>query len=167
MKKHDYLLYAALALLSHVAQCAAFILLLVAIGPTAEFPFIAACGLALGAVFIAALSFGFGRGLRPKNPLAKNTCWNAAMVLYILNLALFLLAPEPMAGENIVAMLWNFPIAPALTGAEGVLGGQGSAYLFLGALLCAVEPLCFTLGMTCGAKPAATPDNDKETNPHA
>ena len=167
MKTHDYLLYAAFALLSHTAQCAALILLLAAVGPTAEFPFSAACGLALGAVFIAALSFGFGRGLRPKNPLAKNTCWNAAMVLYILNLALFLLAPEPMAGENIAAMLWNFPIAPALTGAERIIGGQGTAYLFSGALLCAVEPLCFTLGLTCGAKPAATPDNDKETTPNA
>lgn len=150
MKKQAYLHYATLALASHVAQCAALILLLVAVGPTAKFPFSAACGLALGAVFIAALSFGFGWGLRPKAPLAKNTCWNAAMVLYILNLALFLLAPEPMAGGNIAAMLWNFPIAPALTGAERIIGGQGSAYLFSGALLCAIEPLCFTIGITRG-----------------
>lgn len=170
MKNQGYLHYATLALLSHIAQGAAFVLLLLlSAGSTASFSFRTAYGLALGILLTAALSFGFGWGLRPKDPLAKNICWNAAMALYVLNAVAFLLAPEPFSGgfAAMIGTVWSFPIIPALTGAEGVLGGQGMAYLFSGALICAVEPLCFTLGLTRGAKPAATPDNDKETTPNA
>lgn len=168
MKKHDYLRYAACALLSHAAQCCAFVLLLfvAAHNMTSHFSFRTVYGLALGILFTAALSFGFGWGLRPKNALPKTVCWNAAMALYALNLVAFLLAPGTIVGDNIPAWVWNFPIAPALAGVERVAGGQGAAYLFGGALVCAVEPLCFALGMTRGAgdaQTAATPD-DKETN---
>lgn len=169
MKKYDYLHYAALALLNHAAQCCAFILLLfiAAYNMTSSFSFASGYGLALGVLLAAVLSFAFGWGLRPKAPLAKNLCWNAAMALYALNLVCFLLSPEPMLGNNIPAWVWNFPITPALAGAERVLG-EGTVYLFGGALICAVEPLCFTLGITRGAKAAAPDDTDnKETTPNA
>lgn len=178
MKKYDYLHYAGLALVSHIAQGAAFIFLLfvAAHDMTSSFTFRSSYGLALGVLITAALSFGFGWGLRPKAPLPKNICWNSAMALYVLNAAAFLLAPEPFAGgfASMAGTVWSFPIIPALTGAEGVIGGTGAAYLFLGALLAAVEPLCFTLGMTCGgaARERAIPSQtetteNKENEPHA
>ena len=179
MKKYDYLHYAGLALVSHIAQGAAFILLFVAFGgtgSTSSFTFATPVGLALGVVYVSALSFLFGRGLRPKAPLPKNICWNSAMVLYVLNAAAFLLAPEPFVGgfASMAGTVWSFPIIPALTGAEGIIGSTGAAYLFLGALLAAVEPLCFTLGMTCGgaARERAIPaqnetTENKESEPHA
>ena len=89
MKRYDYIQFGALSILSHIAQGAAFILLFAAFGgtgTTSSFTFATPVGLALGIVYVSALSFLFGWGLRPERGIDKNCCWNAAIVLYVLNL---------------------------------------------------------------------------------
>ena len=152
MKRYDYIQFGALSILSHIAQGAAFILLFVAFGgtgTTSSFTFATPVGLALGVIYVAALSFLFGWGLRPERGIDKNCCWNAAIVLYVLNLASLLVMPVPFGSGSILAMIWELPMAPAMF----------SYALF--ALLAAVEPLCFTLGLTRkGKKPAKSEDNE-------
>ena len=134
----------------------------------------------MGLLFIGLPAFAFGWGLRSaKNPFDKKLCWNAAMVLYVLNAAAFLLSPEPMDGPPL-SMLWSLPLAPALTGLSAFAAPQSALYLFGGALLAAVEPLCLTLGLLSGKRTeneiknntgapaeAAERTDDKEKNPHA
>lgn len=96
MKRYDYIQFGALSVLSHIAQGAAFILLFAAFGgtgTTSSFTFATPVGLALGVVYVSALSFLFGWGLRPERGIDKNRCWNAAMALYVLNLASLLAHP--------------------------------------------------------------------------
>ena len=101
------------------------------------------------------------------------------MVLYVLNAAAFLLAPEFGTG-NVIAMWWGMLMAPALAGLNAFAAPQSALYLFGGALLAAVEPLCLTLGLLSGrcaenetAKNTGAPaeaaerTDDKEKNPHA
>ena len=101
------------------------------------------------------------------------------MVLYVLNAAAFLLAPEFGTG-NVIAMWWGMPMAPALAGLSAFAAPQSALYLFGGALLAAVEPLCLTLGLLSGKRTeneiknntgapaeAAERTDDKEKNPHA
>ena len=101
------------------------------------------------------------------------------MVLYVLNAAAFLLAPEFGTG-NVIAMWWGMPMAPALAGLNAFAAPQSALYLFGGALLAAVEPLCLTLGLLSGKRTeneiknntgapakAAERTDDKEKNPHA
>ncbi len=60
MKRYDYIQFGALSILSHIAQGAAFILLFAAFGgtgSTSSFTFATPVGLALGVVYVAALSF--------------------------------------------------------------------------------------------------------------
>lgn len=73
------------------------------------------------------------------------------MVLYVLNAAAFLLAPEFGTG-NVIAMWWGMPMAPALAGLNAFAAPQSALYLFGGALLAAVEPLCLTLGLLSGRR---------------
>ena len=139
MKRYDYIQFGALSILSHIAQGAAFILLFAAFGgtgTTSSFTFATPVGLALGVVYVSALSFLFGWGLRPDRGINKNCCWNAAMI-----------------GE--------LPMAPAMVGINGV-SGEGTMFSYaLFALLAAVEPLCFTLGLTRkGKKPAKSETNE-------
>ena len=166
MKKYDAMRLSGTILLAHLALCAAFLLLLIAAsGSTSAFTFRSPYGLVLGLLFIGLPAFAFGWGLRSaKDPFDKKLCWNAAMVLYVLNAAAFLLAPEFGTG-NVIAMWWGVPMA---------------LYLFGGALLAAVEPLCLTLGLLSGRRAenetakntgapaeAAERTDDKEKNPHA
>lgn len=164
MKRYDYIQFGALSILSHIAQGAAFILLFVAFGgtgTTSSFTFATPVGLALGVVYVSALSFLFGWGLRPERGIDKNCCWNAAIVLYVLNLASLLVMPVPFGSGSILAMIWELPMAPAMVGINGV-SGEGTMFSYaLFALLAAVEPLCFTLGLTRkGKKPAKSEDNE-------
>ena len=181
MKKYDVMRLSGTILLAHLALCAAvFLLILVAAQDMAsDFTFRSSYGLALGVLGTAALSFALGWGLRPKEPFRKNLCWNSAMVLYVLNAAAFLLSPEPISGP-LLSMLWSLPMTPALTGLNAFAAPQSVLYLFGGALLAAVEPLCLTLGLLSGRraenKPtkntvapaeAAERTDDKEKKPHA
>ena len=144
MKRYDYIQFGALSILSHIAQGAAFILLFAAFGgtgSTSSFTFATPVGLALGVV--------------------KNRCWNAAIVLYVLNLASLLVMPVPFGSGSILAMIWELPMAPAMVGINGV-SGEGTMFSYaLFALLASVEPLCFTLGLTRkGKKPAKSETNE-------
>ena len=117
MKRYDYIQFGALSILSHIAQGAAFILLFAAFGgtgSTSSFTFATPVGLALGVVYVSALSFLFGWGLRPERGINKNCCWNAAIVLYVLNLASLLVMPVPFGSGSILAMIWELPMAPAM-----------------------------------------------------
>ena len=179
MKKYDAMRLSGTVLLAHLALCAAFLLLLIAAsGSTSAFTFRSPYGLVLGLLFIGLPAFAFGWGLRSaKDPFDKKLCWNAAMVLYVLNAAAFLLAPEFGTG-NVIAMWWGVPMAPALAGLNAFAAPQSALYLFGGALLAAVEPLCLTLGLLSGRRAenetknntgapaeAAERTDDKEKNP--
>ena len=179
MKKYDAMRLSGTILLAHLALCAAFLLLLIAAsGSTSAFTFRSPYGLVLGLLFIGLPAFAFGWGLRSaKDPFDKKLCWNAAMVLYVLNAAAFLLAPEFGTG-NVIAMWWGVPMAPALAGLNAFAAPQSALYLFGGALLAAVEPLCLTLGLLSGRRAenetakntgapaeAAERTDDKEKNP--
>ena len=179
MKKYDAMRLSGTILLAHLALCAAFLLLLIAAsGSTSAFTFRSPYGLVLGLLFIGLPAFAFGWGLRSaKNPFDKKLCWNAAMVLYVLNAAAFLLAPEFGTG-NVIAMWWGMPMVPALAGLNAFAAPQSALYLFGGALLAAVEPLCLTLGLLSGRRAenetknntgapaeAAERTDDKEKNP--
>ena len=182
MKKYDVMRLSGTILLAHLALCAAvFLLILVAAQDmTSDFTFRSSYGLALGVLGAAALSFVLGWGLRSvKDPFDKKLCWNAAMVLYALNAAAFLFSPEPISGP-LLSMLWSLPMAPALTGLNAFAAPQSVLYLFGGALLAAVEPLCLTLGLLSGRRaehettkntgaPAESAEctDDKEKKPHA
>ena len=164
MKTNDYIRLGAISLLSHLAQGAAFVLLFAAFGGTgaaSSFPFAPPVGLVLGVVYVAGLSFLFGWGLRPERGIDKNRCWNAAMALYALNLVSLLALPVPFGSGSILAMVWQLPMTPAMAGING-LSGEGAMFRYaLFALLAAVEPLCFTLGLTRkGKKPAKSEDNE-------
>ena len=153
MKKYDYLYLGAISLLSHFAQGAAFVLLFAAFGgtgSTSSFTFAAPVGLVLGVIYVAGLSFLFGWGLRPEKSIDKNRCWNAAMVLYVLNLASLLAHPTVLLSfgggfGSILAVVWELPLLPALAGAEALLSGA-RLYVAL-VFLAAVEPMCLTLGL--------------------
>ena len=113
MKKYDAMRLSGTILLAHLALCAAFLLLLIAAsGSTSAFTFRSPYGLVLGLLFIGLPAFAFGWGLRSaKDPFDKKLCWNAAMVLYVLNAAAFLLAPEFGTG-NVIAMWWGYRWLP-------------------------------------------------------
>ena len=152
MKRYDYIQFGALSILSHIAQGAAFILLFAAFGGT---------GTTSSFTFATPVGLVFGWGLRPERGIDKNCCWNAAIVLYVLNLASLLVMPVPFGSGSILAMIWELPMAPAMVGINGV-SGEGTMFSYaLFALLAAVEPLCFTLGLTRkGKKPAKSEDNE-------
>ncbi len=153
MKRYDYIQFGALSILSHFAQGAAFILLFAAFGgtgTTSSFTFAAPVGLALGVIYVAGLSFLFGWGLRPEKSIDKNRCWNAAMVLYVLNLASLLAHPTVLLSfdggfGSVLAVVWELSLLPALAGAEALLSGA-RLYVAL-VFLAAVEPMCLTLGL--------------------
>ena len=134
MKRYDAMRLSGTVLLAHLALCAAFLLLLIAAsGSTSTFTFRSPYGLVLGLLFIGLPAFAFGWGLRSaKDPFDKKLCWNAAMVLYVLNAAAFLLAPEFGTG-NVIAMWWGMPMAPALAGLSAFAAPQSALYLFGGA----------------------------------
>ena len=136
MKRYDAMRLSGTVLLAHLALCAAFLLLLIAAsGSTSTFTFRSPYGLVLGLLFIGLPAFAFGWGLRSaKDPFDKKLCWNAAMVLYVLNAAAFLLAPEFGTG-NVIAMWWGMPMVPALAGLNAFAAPQSALYLFGGALL--------------------------------
>ncbi len=179
MKKRDcYLQLGAISLLSHIAQCALFLLLFAAFGgtgTTSSFTFASPAGLALGAVYVAALSFLLGWGLRPKNAIGKNLCWNAAMALYVLDLASLLAMPVPFDSGSILAMLWQLPMVPAMTAVNRLSGDSAALRYILFALLAAIEPMCLTLGLTGEREtpannviaPACEITDNKESHPHA
>ena len=171
MKKYDYLYLGAISLLSHFAQGAAFVLLFAAFGgtgTTSSFTFATTVGLALGVIYVSALSFLFGWGLRPERGIDKNCCWNAAIVLYVLNLASLLVMPVPFGSGSILAMIWELPMAPAMVGING-LSGEGTMFSYaLFALLAAVEPMCLTLGLLWKRKtPSAAPITENPAVPSA
>ena len=170
MKRYDYIQFGALSVLSHIAQGAAFILLFAAFGgtgTTSSFTFATPVGLALGVVYVSALSFLFGWGLRPERGIDKNRCWNAAMALYVLNLASLLAHPTVLLsfgggfGSILGDGLGAAATACAWSGDGGVAFPARCLAMLLLALLAAVEPLCFTLGLTRkGKKPAKSEDNE-------
>ena len=166
MKRYDYIQFGALSILSHIAQGAAFILLFAAFGgtgSTSSFTFATPVGLALGVVYVSVLSFLFGWGLRPERGIDKNCCWNAAIVLYVLDLVSLLLMPVPFSPGNILVMLWQLPMAPAMV-AVNELSGEASALrdVFF-VLLAAIEPMCLTLGLLWKGK--KQPASRKSENP--
>ena len=158
MKKYDYFQLGAIILLSHIAQCALFLLLFAAFGgtgTTSSFTFASPAGLALGIVYVSALSFLLGWGLRPKNAIDKSRCWNAAMALYALNLVSLLAMPVPFGSGSILAMLWQLSMAPAMVAVNELSGDSTALQYVLFALLAAVEPMCLTLGLLSGKKARA------------
>ena len=158
MKKYDYFQLGAIILLSHLAQGAAFILLFAAFGgtgSTSSFTFATPVGLVLGVVYVSALSFLLGWGLRPKNAIDRNRCWNAAMALYALNLVSLLAMPVPFGSGSILAMLWQLSMAPAMVAVNELSGESTALQYVLFALLAAVEPMCLTLGLLSGKKARA------------
>ncbi len=158
MKKYDYFQLGAIILLSHIAQCALFLLLFAAFGgtgTTSSFTFASPAGLALGIVYVSALSFLLGWGLRPKNAIDRNRCWNAAMALYVLNLVSLFAMPVPFSSGSILAMLWQLPMAPAMAAVNELSGESTALQYILFALLAAVEPMCLTLGLLSGKKARA------------
>lgn len=158
MKKYDYFQLGAIILLSHIAQCALFLLLFAAFGgtgTTSSFTFASPAGLALGIVYVSALSFLLGWGLRPKNAIDKSRCWNAAMALYVLNLVSLLAMPVPFGSGSILAMLWQLSMAPAMAAVNELSGESTALQYILFALLAAVEPMCLTLGLLSGKKARA------------
>ena len=158
MKKYDYFQLGAIILLSHIAQCALFLLLFAAFGgtgTTSSFTFASPAGLALGVVYVSALSFLLGWGLRPKNAIDRNRCWNAAMALYALNLVSLLAMPVPFSSGSILAMLWQLSMAPAMVAVNELSGESTALQYILFALLAAVEPMCLTLGLLSGKKARA------------
>ena len=174
MKKYDYLYLGAISLLSHFAQGAAFILLFVAFGgtgSTSSFTFAAPVGLVLGVIYVAGLSFLFGWGLRPEKSIDKNRCWNAAMVLYVLNLASLLAHPTVLLSfgggfGSVLAVVWELSLLPALAGAEALLSGA-RLYVAL-VFLAAVEPMCLTLGLLWkGKKSGGEKQTEKPARPSA
>ena len=127
MKRYDYIQFGALSILSHIAQGAAFILLFAAFGgtgTTSSFTFATPIGLALGVVYVSALSFLFGWGLRPDRGIDKNCCWNAAIVLYVLNLASLLVMPVPFGSGSILAMIWELLKKAGIPVVEGARHGR-------------------------------------------
>lgn len=117
----------------------------------------------LGVTYVAALSFLLGWGLRSDRGIDKNRCWNAAIVLYVLNLASLVAHPSSslsFSGSGAAAAaIWEIPMLPALAGAEALL--DGTLFYVALTLLAAVEPLCFTLGLTRkGKKPAKSETNE-------
>lgn len=167
MKKYDYYLQlGAIILLSHIAQCALFLLLFAAFGgtgTTSSFTFATPVGLALGVAYVSALSFLFGWGLRPKGGIDKSRCWNAAMALYVLNLAALLAMPVPFSSGSILAMLWQLPMVPAMTAVDWLSGESTALQYVLFALLAAVEPLCLTLGLLWKGKKHARSENNENS----
>ncbi len=150
MKKYDYIQLGMIALLSHFAQCALFLLLFAALGgtgTTSSFTFASPAGLVIGAIYPALVSFLFGWGLRPKSGIDKNRCWNAAIVLYVLDLASLLLMPVPFSPGNILVMLWQLPMAPAMVAVNELSGDSSALNHVFFALLAAIEPMCLTLGL--------------------
>lgn len=86
-------------------------------------------------------------------------------MLYVLNLASLLVMPVPFGSGSILAMIWELPMAPAMVGINGV-SGEGTMFSYaLFALLAAVEPLCFTLGLTRKGKSLPNPKTTK-IQPH-
>ena len=162
MKKYDYLYLGAISLLSHIAQGAAFVLLFAAFGgtgTTSSFTFASPVGLMLGIIYTAALSFLFGWGLRPDRGIDKNRCWNAAIALYVLNLASLLAHPTVLLSfgggfGSVLAVVWELSLLPALAGAEALL--SGAAFNVALVLLAAVEPMCLTLGLLRKGKTPST-----------
>ena len=174
MKRYDYIQFGALSILSHIAQGAAFILLFAAFGgtgTTSSFTFATPVGLALGVVYVSALSFLFGWGLRPDRGIDKNRCWNAAMALYVLNLASLLAHPTVLLSfgggfGSVLAVVWELSLLPALAGAEALLSGA-RLYVAL-VFLAAVEPMCLTLGLLWkGKTPSAAPITENPAVPSA
>ena len=164
MKKHEYIRLGAILLLSHLAQCALFLVLFAALGgtgTTSSFTFASPAGLVLGVVYLAMTAFLFGWGLRPENSFDKNRCWNAAIVLYALDLLSLLLMPVPFSTGSMLVMLWQMPMAPAMVGING-LSGEGTMFSYaLFALLAAIEPMCLTLGLLWkGKKPSTSRQNE-------
>ena len=159
MKKYDYYIQLGMIiLLSHIAQCALFLLLFAAFGgtgTTSSFTFASPVGLALGVVYVSALSFLLGWGLRPKDGIDKNRCWNAAMALYVLNLVSLFAMPVPFGSGSILAMLWQLSMAPAMVAVNELSGESTALQYVLFALLAAVEPMCLTLGLLSGKKACA------------
>lgn len=174
MKRYDYIQFGALSILSHFAQGAAFILLFAAFGgtgTTSSFTFATTVGLALGVIYVSALSFLFGWGLRPERGIDKNCCWNAAIVLYVLNLASLLAHPTVLLSfdggfGSVLAVVWELSLLPALAGAEALLSGA-RLYVAL-VFLAAVEPMCLTLGLLWkGKTPSAAPITENPAVPSA
>lgn len=138
---------------------------------------------ALTAVPMALAAYVTGRKPRAERmPQKPDDHWNAAMVLYVLSLALlFALWKLPESAVVRLVNIWNFPTAPALLGFDAWIGnlpspdgGKGFYALLrstekyhslhlpvMGAVLAALEPLCLTLGFLSGAKKT---NEENETN---
>ena len=129
---------------------------------------------ALMVVPMALAAYITGRTLRVARLEKADDCWNAAMALYAVSLALLALLWRLAENNAAVFILnvWNLPTAPALLGVDAWIGnrvlehGGNGFYALLrstakyhdlilpvmGALLAALEPLCLTLGFLHGAK---------------
>jgi len=123
-------------------------------------------------VFLSAAgAFWFGYGIRSGNE-EKNTCWNAAMIYYIVNVlavaALWKCSTvgaygdlRPSGVPGLAAQLWCIPGLPLLS-AVSAAQAQDITYLIVGAALGALEPMCLTLGLLSGRK-EKNDKTDKET----
>ena len=129
---------------------------------------------ALLALPMAIAAYITGRKLRVKRIEKTDECWNAAMALYVVSLALLALLWRFAENHSAVFILnmWNLPTAPALLGVDAWIGnrilahgGNGfyallrstakyhDLYLpIMGAVLAAIEPLCLALGFLHGVK---------------
>ncbi|MDO4812290.1 MAG: hypothetical protein Q3995_02070 [Eubacteriales bacterium] len=132
---------------------------------------------------MAAAAYMTGRKLRIARLEKTDECWNAAMVLYVISLALLALLWRFAENHTAVFVInvWNFPTAPVLLGFDAWIGnrvlphgGNGfyallrstakyhDLYLpIMGAVLAALEPLCLTLGFLSGTKKT---NEENETN---
>ena len=128
---------------------------------------------ALVVVPMALAAYVTGRKLRVARLEKADDCWNAAMLLYVVSLALLaLLWKFTQSKAALFVNAWNLPTAPALAGFDAWLGNRvlahgGNGFFALlrstgqyhrvylpimGALLAALEPLCLTLGFLHGVK---------------
>lgn len=128
--------------------------------------------------FLAAMAYlvGYLLGRTQEKPLAAKDCWNTAMLFYIISLiALGLL--WKMDGYELLN-IWNLPLFVPMVGLNDFVGHFGAAgaeygkfwttdtyqnivYPLLGLLAAAIEPMCFTLGLTRkGKKPVSAEQNE-------
>ena len=181
--------YALTALLEHAAAAAGCVLLFAAAAPHVNSGSLSAGHLWFYPLLIllaAALAFALGALLRrDTNRLHRSRCWNAAMIYYVLNLAIYLFAVksstfgaygdmQPSGPLSLAAQFWCLP--ELWTAGTSAAHGGSVWYLLAGALLAAVEPLCLTLGLLLPHRPSPAAQmretvnetlSNKENTPHA
>lgn len=160
MKNNAILKSAAICVLEHAAVCAFIALLTSFMLDSHDLSRIVV--LVCLVLLTAAGAFWFGVGIRSGQE-DKNTCWNAAMGYYLVNiLALVLLwkfnsvgAYGDLRPENalgLIGQIWCIPSLAPLSYAAKAIGAHDFFYLLVGAALAIVEPMSLTFGLLYSKK---------------